>query len=389
VTIYLDHNATTPIKPEARDAMRPFLEDGFGNASSVHQTGQRARKAVEEAREKVARFINAEDPSEIIFTSGGTEASNMAIKGVFYRHRQKGRRMIASAIEHSAVRHVLHYLREVENVDMVTVPVGSDGITRVSDVVDAMTPDTILVSIMMANNETGVIQPVAEIAKEAKKKNILMMTDAVQAAGKIPVDVRALGVDLLTLSAHKFGGPKGAGILYLRKGTQLEALIHGGSQEKNRRGGTENAAAIVGMGAAAEAAQKHLADDSARMNTLRNKLESELLRLVPQISVNGSRDHRVLNTTNLCFEFTDSSAMVMALDLKGIACSNGSACASGNPEPSHVLLAIGLPQDKAHASLRLSVGWNTTEADINEAIKIIPDVVSRLRQTHPLWKKAS
>lgn len=389
MTIYLDHNATTPIKPEARDAMRPFLEDGFGNASSVHQTGQRARKAVEEAREKVARFINAEDPSEIIFTSGGTEASNMAIKGVFYRHRQKGRRMIASAIEHSAVRHVLHYLREVENVDMVTVPVGSDGITRVSDVVDAMTPDTILVSIMMANNETGVIQPVAEIAKEAKKKNILMMTDAVQAAGKIPVDVRALGVDLLTLSAHKFGGPKGAGILYLRKGTQLEALIHGGSQEKNRRGGTENAAAIVGMGAAAEAAQKHLADDSARMNTLRNKLESELLRLVPQISVNGSRDHRVLNTTNLCFEFTDSSAMVMALDLKGIACSNGSACAAGNPEPSHVLLAIGLPQDKAHASLRLSVGWNTTEADINEAIKIIPDVVSRLRQTHPLWKKAS
>jgi cysteine desulfurase len=389
VTIYLDHNATTPIKPEARDAMRPFLEDGFGNASSVHQTGQRARKAVEEAREKVARFINAEDPSEIIFTSGGTEASNMAIKGVFYRHRQKGRRMIASAIEHSAVRHVLHYLREVENVDMVTVPVGSDGITRVSDVVDAMTPDTILVSIMMANNETGVIQPVAEIAKEAKKKNILMMTDAVQAAGKIPVDVRALGVDLLTLSAHKFGGPKGAGILYLRKGTQLEALIHGGSQEKNRRGGTENAAAIVGMGAAAEAAQKHLADDSARMNTLRNKLESELLRLVPQISVNGSRDHRVLNTTNLCFEFTDSSAMVMALDLKGIACSNGSACAAGNPEPSHVLLAMGLPQDKAHASLRLSVGWNTTEADINEAIKIIPDVVSRLRQTHPLWKKAS
>jgi cysteine desulfurase len=184
VTIYLDHNATTPIKPEARDAMRPFLEDGFGNASSVHQTGQRARKAVEEAREKVARFINAEDPSEIIFTSGGTEASNMAIKGVFYRHRQKGRRMIASAIEHSAVRHVLHYLREVENVDMVTVPVGSDGITRVSDVVDAMTPDTILVSIMMANNETGVIQPVAEIAKEAKKKNILMMTDAVQALGK-------------------------------------------------------------------------------------------------------------------------------------------------------------------------------------------------------------
>lgn len=389
MTIYLDHNATTPIKPEARDAMRPFLEDGFGNASSVHQTGQRARKAVEEAREKVARFINAEDPSEIIFTSGGTEASNMAIKGVFYRHRQKGRRMIASAIEHSAVRHVLHYLREVENVDMVTVPVGSDGITRVSDVVDAMTPDTILVSIMMANNETGVIQPVAEIAKEAKKKNILMMTDAVQAAGKIPVDVRALGVDLLTLSAHKFGGPKGAGILYLRKGTQLEALIHGGSQEKNRRGGTENAAAIVGMGAAAEAAQKHLADDSARMNTLRNKLESELLRLVPQISVNGSRDHRVLNTTNLCFEFTDSSAMVMALDLKGIACSNGSACAAGNPEPSHVLLAMGLPQDKAHASLRLSVGWNTTEADINEAIKIIPDVVSRLRQTHPLWKKAS
>ncbi len=389
MSIYLDHNATTPLKPEAREAMKPFLEDGFGNASSVHQTGQRSRKAVEEAREKIARFINAEDPSEIIFTSGGTEASNMALKGVFYRHRKKGSRMIASAIEHSAVRHVLHYLRDVESIDMITVPVGSDGITRVADVVDAMTPDTILVSIMMANNETGVIQPVAEIAKEAKKKNILIMTDAVQAAGKIPVDVRALGVDLLTLSAHKFGGPKGAGVLYVRKGTQLEALIHGGSQEKNRRGGTENVAAIIGMGKAAEISQQHLQDENARLSGLRDKLENGLLNQISHTSINGERKNRVPNTTNICFEYTDSSAMVMALDMQGIAVSNGSACAAGNPEPSHVLLAMGLPQDKAHASLRISLGWNTSDDDVERALKIIPGVVSRLRETHPLWKKAS
>lgn len=361
--------------------MRPFIEESFGNASSVHQVGQRSRKAVEEAREKVAKFINAESPSEIIFTSGGTEASNMAIKGTFFRHRKKGRRIVASAIEHSAVRHVFHYLRDVESADMVTVPVTSDGMVRPADVEDAITPDTIIVSIMQANNETGVIQPIAEISKICRKKNVLFMTDAVQAAGKISVDVQALGVDMLTLSAHKFGGPKGAGILYLRKGTQLEALIHGGSQEKNRRGGTENVAGIVGMGVATTLEHAHL-------NSLRDRLEEGLLK-IPYTSVNGNRTQRVPNTTNLCFEYTDSSAMVMALDMQGMACSNGSACAAGNPEPSHVLLAMGLPQEKAHASLRFSIGWNTTTEEIEQAIKIIPEVVAKQRANHPLWKKAS
>ncbi len=389
MNVYLDHNASTPMFPEALEAMLPYLKEDYGNSSSVHQYGQRAKKAIQEAREQMAAFINAESADEIIFTSGGTESNNTAIKGAFGSTQQPGKRFVTSAIEHSAVRHVIQHLAEMRNADNVVVPVQPNGLLKLSDVEDAVTPDTILVSIMMVNNEIGTIQPIADIAKICKKKNVPFHTDAVQAGAKIRVNVQALGVDMLSLSGHKIGGPKGVGILYVRKGTRLNSLIQGGTQQKNKRGGTENTAGSVGMGVAAKLVLQHFDEETARMKKLRDRFEKEVLAQVPRSSINGDPVNRVCNTSNLCFEYTDSSQMVMALDIKGVSCSNGSACAAGNPEPSHVLLALGLPQEKAHASLRFSVGHTTTEDEITRAILIIRDTVARVRETHPLWKKAS
>jgi len=386
--IYFDCNATTPVLPEVLEAMLPYLRDEFGNASSVHQLGQRSRKAIEDARAQVAGFIGAE-PSEIVFTSGGTESNNFAIKGALAAKRIPGKRVVSSAIEHSSVRDVLRFLSDTGQIDNVIAPVERNGIVTPEAFRDATTDDTFLVCLMSANNETGAIQPMAAVAESSRKKGALVHCDAVQSGGKLPIDVSALGADTLALSGHKFGAPKGTGVLYVRKGTRLASLIHGGRQERNRRGGTENVAGIVGLGRAAEHAKQALGAEAVRIRQLRDLLEGLLMKQVPSTLINGDREKRVGNTTNVCFEYTDSSAMVMALDLKGIACSNGSACAAGSPDASHVLLAMGLPQDKAHASIRFSLGHMTKEEDIKAAVPLIAETVSRLRKSNPLWAQAA
>ena len=386
--IYLDHNASTPIRPEALEAMLPFLKNEFGNASSLHQAGQRSRKAIEDARAEIARFIGADSPDEIVFTSGGTEANNLALKGAVAENARAGRRVVSSAIEHSSVRSVLRDLAVGGAVDNVVVPVTSDGVVRVDELAAALTPDTILVSVMAANNETGVVQPVSAIADLCRQRKILFHTDAVQLAGKAAIRVNDLGVDLLTISGHKFGAAKGAGVLYVRRGTRLRALFHGGRHERNRRAGTENVAGIVSLGAAARAAAADLAADAAHAARLRDLFEERVLKALPRAFVNGGRAERMPNTSNICFEFTDNSETLMALDLKGIACSSGSACQAGSAEASHVLLAMGLPQEQAHASLRFSFGHTNTEQEVGAAAVAVIETVERLRKTHPLWREA-
>ncbi len=385
--IYLDHNATTPVRPEAAAAMTAYLSQHFGNASSMHAEGQAARRALEDAREKMASFIGAEDPSEVIFTSGGTESNNMALKGSLVAGGNN--RIVTSAIEHSSARLPIGALVSSGRATSTAVKVGSDGIVNVADVEAAITPDTALVSIMTANNEIGTIQPADQIGALCRKKGVPFHSDAVQIAGKSKINVNTIGCDLLTLSGHKFGAPKGVGLLYVRKGTRLSALIHGGHQEKNRRGGTENVAGIVAMATAAECDTEEMEAESVRLGRLRDLFESLVLAKTPLTTVNGNRTLRTCNTSNLCFEYTDNSALLMALDMQGIACSSGSACAAGNPEPSHVLLALGLTQDRAHASLRFSLGHNNTEEQIRMAAAAITQSVARLRETHPMWKEAS
>lgn len=385
--IYLDHNATTPIRPEAFEAMLPFLKDAYGNASSIHQLGQRSRKAIEEARAQIAAFVAADSADEIVFTSGGTESNNAILRGAVEASRAKGRRVVSTAIEHSSVRTPLEHLGTIGEIDNVVVPVQSNGIVRAADIDDAMTPDTVLVSVMAANNEVGTLQPLKEISALCKKKNVPLHADAVQLAGKHSIKVNELGVDLLALSGHKFGAPKGAGVLYIRKGTRLAGLIIGGRQEKNRRGGTENVAGIVAMSAAAQAAMKELDGESARIRKLRNLFEELILAKVTHCSVNGDKEQRTCNTSNICFDYTESAGMLMALDLKGVACSSGSACHAGSADASHVLLAMGLPQEKAHASLRFSLGHTTAEAEVRQAAEIIADTVGRQRETNPIWRE--
>lgn len=387
--IYLDHNATTPVRPEVLEAMLPYLKEAYGNASSPTRLGQEARKAVEEARAKVAAFVGADSPDEIVFTSGGTESNNWAIKGALEAGRPPGKRVVTSAIEHSSIRSPLKNLSDKGLIDLVVVPVQPNGIVRLEDVDDALTPDTALCTVMAANNEVGTLQPIKEIAALCRKKKIPFHTDAVQIAGKLGFQVNDLGADTLSLSGHKCGAPKGVGVLYIRKGTRLESLILGGRQEKNRRGGTENVAGIVGMGAAVQQLDKEMPTSEPRIKKLRDQFETLLTSQIAATWVNGDPTHRICNTSNICFEFTDNSALLMALDIKGIASSSGSACAAGSPDPSHVLLAMGLPQDKAHASLRFSLSHATTEEEIISAVGIICDTVERLRHSHPLWKNVA
>jgi cysteine desulfurase len=384
--IYLDHNATTPVRREAIDAMLPFMRESYGNASSLHFEGQAARRALEKARERLAAFVGAESPEEIIFTSGGTESNNMAIQGGVGTSR--GRRLISSAIEHSAVRTVARVMGETGRAESVFIPVNSHGIVDPADVEDAIVADTALVSIMAANNEVGTLQPVKAIADICRAKGVRFHTDAVQLAGKAHVRVNEIGCDMLTLSGHKFGAPKGTGIIYVRRGTRLSALMIGGLQEKNRRGGTENVPGIVALGVAAELAEKELDAEATKLKALRDLFEKLVLDAVPKCSVNGDREYRICNTTNICFDHTDNSAMLMALDLKGVACSSGSACAAGSPDPSHVLLAMGLPQHKAHASLRFSLGHGLEEWQIRSAVAKIAEAATQVRESHPLWKEA-
>jgi cysteine desulfurase len=379
--IYLDYNATTPVDREVLEAMLPFFGGSFGNASSIHSTGQRARAAVDAARESVAMLLGAK-PSEIVFTCGGTEADNLALFGVLAPCVQPRKHVVTTAIEHHAVLNSAEAL-EKQGVDVTYVPAGRDGIVDPDEIREAIRPETVLISVMLANNETGTVQPIEEMGRIAAEEDIYFHCDAVQAAGKLPLDVNRLGVDLLSISAHKIYGPKGVGALYVRTGTELEPIFHGGHHERDRRPGTENVPGIVGLGKAADLAIKNLTSDAARVAALRDKFESALLSL-PGVHLNGDPHHRVANTCNLSFDAAGGEALVIALDLQGISCSTGAACSSGAVAPSHVLTAIGLSPDRARSSLRFSLGRLTTSEEIDRAIEIIPAVVERLRALSPL-----
>ena len=383
--VYLDHNATTPTHPEVLEAMLTYFNDSFGNPSSVHQFGQQARKAIDEAREKVANFISAK-PEEIVFTSGGTEADNFAIKGVIYANEQNGGHIITSSIEHHAVLNPCEYL-EKKGFKVTYLPVDKYGLIDPEETKKAITKETILITIMHANNEVGTIEPIAEIGRIAKERNITLHTDAVQSAGKIPVSVNELHVDLLSLSGHKIYGPKGIGVLYIRKGTRIQPLIHGGHHEKNRRAGTENVPAIVGLGKAIEIAKDTMEKESIRLTNLRNKLCGGIAEKIDHVLLNGHPGKRLPNTLNMSFEFVEGESIILNLDLKGIAVSSGSACTSGSLEPSHVLKAMGVEPAIAQGSIRFSLGKDNTEEDVDYVLEVLPEIIIRLREMSPLYRK--
>jgi cysteine desulfurase len=386
--VYLDNSATTAVAPEVISAMLPYFSEEMGNAQSVHSFGQRAKTALERARRQVAALINAA-PTEIVFVSGGTEADNFAIRGVAEAHQQKGRHIITTKIEHPAVLATCEAL-ERAGFRVTYLPVSNHGRVSVADVRDAIDARTILISIMHANNETGAIQPIEEIANlvaEARSNehtHLYFHTDAVQSTGKVAVDVKRLGVDLLSLSAHKIHGPKGTGALYVRKGTRLAKLLHGGHHERDRRGGTENVPGIVGLGRAAELARVQFDERTSRMRELRDYLERQIATRIQSVRVNGDADRRVPNISNLSFQGMDGESLLIALDLKGIAVSTGSACASGSLEPSHVLTAMGLSREEVRGSLRLSLSAYTTREEIDHTVDALEEIVMRLRQMQPL-----
>ena len=383
--VYFDNNATTPLAPEVFEVMRPYLLEDYGNASSIHWFGQRAKAGVEKAREQVARLLNARS-SEIVFTSGGTESDNAAMLGIVEAARGERKHVVTTAIEHPAVLSTAKAL-EKRGVSVTYVRVGASGVIDPADVAAALRPETVLISVMHANNELGTVQPLEEIGRMARERDIYFHTDAVQSVGKIPVDVEKLGVDLLALSAHKLNGPKGVGALYVRKGTILRTLLHGGHHERDRRPGTENVAGIVGLGAAAEIAGAHQVEEHWRVAALRDRLEAGILSSVPLVAANGDRTHRLPTTTNLTFDYVEGEGLVIAMDLRGIACSTGSACSSGSLEPSHVLSAIGLKPEQARASIRFSLGRFNSEEDVDAALRILPGVVEQLRSVSPHYRK--
>jgi cysteine desulfurase len=376
--VYFDHNATTPVDPSVADAMVHALREEFGNASSVHRFGQQAKAILDEARTGVATLIGAE-PSELVFTSGGTEADNFALRGAAEALEPTGRRhLIATAIEHEAVLVTLKALAR-RGWKTTLLPIDETGIVKPETLEAALTDDTAVVSVMHANNEIGTIQPIAELARITRARGALFHTDAVQSVGKIPVDARALGVDLLALSAHKFNGPKGAGALWIKRGTRIAPILTGGKHERTRRAGTENVPAIAGLGAAAQIARTKLADKAVRVAALRDRLESEILARIPGTIVNGARQPRVPNTTNISFERIEAESLLIALDLEGIAVSTGAACSSGTLEPSHVLRAMGLPTHRAQNSIRFSLGAENTDAEVDYLLEKLPRAVEKLR----------
>ena len=381
--VYADNAATTAVSPAAVTAMTPCFSEIYGNASSLHSPGQRAAEVLTAAREKVAALLNAA-PGEIYFTSGGSEADNQAIRSAAFLGARKGKKhLISTAFEHHAVLHTLDRLAK-EGYEIQLLPVGEAGIVTPEQVAEAIREDTALVTVMMANNEIGTLQPIREIARVCRERNVLCHTDAVQAVGHIPVDVKELGVDLLSLSAHKFHGPKGVGALYARRGVALTNLIDGGQQERGKRAGTENIPGIAGMAAAMEEAVRGLEKSVPYVTALREKLIEGLSR-IPHSRLNGDRSSRVPGTVNFCFEGIEGESLLLLLDDRGVAASSGSACTSGSLDPSHVLLALGLPHDVAHGSLRLSVDdWNTPE-EIDHILEAVPEVVSYLREISPVW----
>jgi cysteine desulfurase len=375
--IYLDHNATTPLAPAVIERMTAVLREEFGNPSSVHHFGQRAKAAMDEARSSVAALIGA-DPSEVVFTSGGTESDNFAIRGAAEALEPTGRRhLIASTIEHEAVLNTFRALAR-RGWTTTLLPVDQSGVVTVESLRAAITKDTALVSIMHANNEIGTVQPIAALADVAREHGALFHTDAVQSAGKIPVHVKTLGVDLLSLSAHKFYGPKGAGAMWIRRGARLQPILTGGKHERNRRAGTENVPGIVGLGAAADVARGKMSAEAVRLSALRDRLERGVLESVRGTAVNGAGD-RVPNTTNISFERVEAESLLIALDLEGVAVSTGSACSSGTLEPSHVLKAMGFPAHRTQNSIRFSLGAANTESEIDHVISVLPRIVEKLR----------
>jgi cysteine desulfurase len=376
--VYLDHNATTPVAPSVADRMDQAVRAAWGNASSVHHFGQQAKAVVDEARADVAALLSAE-ASEVVFTAGGTEGDNFAIRGAAEALEASGRKhLIASAIEHEAVLNTLKALAR-RGWTVSLLPVDHSGIVQPEALRQAMTDRTAIVSVMHANNEIGTIQPIAELAAIARAHGALVHTDAVQTAGKIPIDVKSLGVDLLSISAHKFYGPKGVGALWLRKGVRLLPFMTGGRQERNRRAGTENVPGIAGLGTAARRAMQKMRDETARLEGLRDRLERGILAAVPGAALNGAAEPRVANTTNISFERIESESLLIGLDLEGIAVSSGSACSSGTLEPSHVLKAMGLPHARTLSSIRFSLGESNTEEDVDRVIRVLPPLVEKLR----------
>jgi cysteine desulfurase len=367
---------------EVVEAMKPFFTQKYGNPNSIHSFGQEAREAVEEAREKIARLIGA-NPSEIVFTAGGTEADNYAIKGIAWANQKKGNHIITSQIEHHAVLHSCQFL-EKHGFKVTYLKVDKYGLIDPEDVKKAITDQTILVTIMHANNEIGTIEPIKEIGKIVKEAGIYFHTDSVQTTGHIPIEVNDLGVDMLSISGHKLYGPKGVGALYLRKGTKIVNLIDGGAQEKNRRAGTENVTGMVGLGKAVELAEKRLAGGEVdKVVKLRDKLITGIMDQIENVRLNGHSTKRLPGNVNICFEFIEGESMLLNLDMKGVAASSGSACTSGSLEPSHVLLAIGLPPEIAHGSLRLTLGKDNTEEDIDYVLDILPKIIEKLRALSP------
>ncbi|MDQ7095530.1 cysteine desulfurase NifS [Desulfosporosinus sp. PR] len=385
--VYLDHSATTPVDPEVADLMMTYYTEKYGNPSSVHSFGREAKQALEEARRQVAELIGAA-PSEITFTSGGTEADNLAILGTAEALRQKGKHIITSAVEHHAVLETCEYL-EKNGFALTIIPVDDEGIISVEAIKEAIRPDTILITIMHANNEVGSIQPIAEIGKLAKEHGITFHVDAVQSCGKIPINVQKMNVDLLTVSSHKIYGPKGVGALYIRKGVRVVPLVHGGGQEKKRRSGTENTPGIIGFGKACELASQRMAQDAQQQIKLRDKLMNGILQKIDFVKINGPRgEKRLPNNVNVSIQFVEGESLLLSLDMLGIAASSGSACTSGSLDPSHVLLAMGLVHEIAHGSLRFTLGRQNTEDDIDYVLEQLPRIVERLRMMSPLYDKA-
>ena len=383
--VYLDYAATTPTRPEVVKAMLPYFTDAFGNPSSIYSYGQEAKGIVEQSRTKVAKLIGARD-EEIVFTSGGTEADNTALQGVVSGNESKGNHIITSSIEHHAILETCQFLEKRRGIKMTYIKVDKYGMVDPNDVKKAITNKTILISVMHANNEVGTIEPIAEIGKVAREAGVYFHTDAVQTAGHVPLDVNALGVDLLSISAHKLYGPKGVGALYIRKGTRLTPFLHGGGQEMRRRAGTENVPGIVGFSHAAELAGQELDGEAERLTNLRNLLIKGLLERIDHTRLNGHPSQRLPNNVNISVDYIEGESMLLNLDLEGICASTGSACSSGSLEPSHVLLACGLLHEQAHGSLRLTLGKWTEEGDINRVLETLPGIVAKLRAMSPLLK---
>lgn len=382
--IYLDHASTTPVRPEALEAMLPYFSEEFGNPSSIYPLGQEASDALAEARETIANAIGAK-PREVFFTSGGTESDNWAIKGFMHANAAKGKHLITSAIEHHAVLHTCESL-EREGFEVTYLPVDEHGIVSVEDFKAAIRPDTILASIMFANNEIGTIEPVAELAAAAHEAGVTFHTDAVQAFGHEPIDVNEMGIDLLSASSHKIYGPKGVGLLYVRKGVKLQNLLDGGQQERGKRGSTENVPGIIGFAKATELAQADLLPEQSRERALRDHAIKRILAEIPDAKLNGSWEDRLANNVNFSFEFIEGEGMLLQLAARGICVSSGSACTSGSLDPSHVLLAIGLPHEIAHGSLRLTIGRSTTQEDIDFTIDSLKATLENLRMMSPLYE---